>query len=46
MVSKNRSKGVGEHHRRRIKTEQKAKVVAVGWGDILYLNAVLAARMI
>ena len=34
------------YHRRRIKTEQKAKVVAVGWGDILYLNAVLAARMI
>ena len=37
---------LASQHRRRIKTEEKAKVVAVGWGDVLECRTNhLAARM-
>ena len=36
------SHAVGQQHRRRIKAEEKAKVVAVVWGT--YLNAALMVK--
>ena len=36
------SHAVGQQHRRRIKAEEKAKVVAVVWGT--YLNATLTVK--